>query len=146
MLAAAGAATAAAAAAAAARREQQQQQLDAQQQQQQQPSREEVIQWHNTLYESTNVLGAPGGGSSALRGWAMVAIAMFEASNAVEQRYTPYLQQQPTHQHQRRLCADLLALSPHRRLQAQRVATARVRTATVKQVVRARPCEAGGAP
>ena len=53
-------------------------------------SREEVIQWHNTLYESTNVLSAPGGGSSALRGWAMVALGMFEASNAVDQRYTPY--------------------------------------------------------
>lgn len=54
-------------------------------------SRQEVVQWHALLYESTNALGAPGGGSSALRGWAMMSLAMFEAANAIEQRYTPYL-------------------------------------------------------
>jgi hypothetical protein len=49
------------------------------------------VQWHALLYESTNALGAPGGGSSALRGWAMMSLAMFEAANAIAQRYTPYL-------------------------------------------------------
>ena len=53
-------------------------------------SRQEVVQWHALLYESTNALGAPGGGSSALRGWAIMSLAMFEASNAVTARFTPY--------------------------------------------------------
>eukprot|EP01052_Picozoa_sp_SAG31_P007670 SAG31_NODE_369_length_16731_cov_36.453283_7_plen_537_part_00 len=59
-------------------------------------SRQEIIQWHALLYESTNALGAPGGGSSALRGWAMMVLAMFDAANVIEQRYSSYLSKSAT--------------------------------------------------
>jgi hypothetical protein len=47
-------------------------------------TRYEIAAWHDKLYESTNALNAPGGGSSGLRGWAMMALAMFEASNTID--------------------------------------------------------------
>jgi hypothetical protein len=53
-------------------------------------TRYEIAAWHDKLYESTNAFGAPGGGSSALRGWAMMALAMFEASNTIDRLYAAY--------------------------------------------------------
>lgn len=53
-------------------------------------TRYEIAEWHDKLYESTNALNAPGGGSSALRGWAMMALAMFEASNTIDRTYAVY--------------------------------------------------------
>jgi PAP2 superfamily len=53
-------------------------------------TRQEIAGWHDKLYESTNAFHAPGGGSSALRGWAMMALAMFEASNTIDRTYTVY--------------------------------------------------------
>ena len=53
-------------------------------------TRYEIAEWHDKLYESTNSLNAPGGGSSGLRGWAMMALAMFEASNTIDRTYAPY--------------------------------------------------------
>src|SRR3954453_5249660 len=53
-------------------------------------TRHEIAAWHDKLYDSTNAFNAPGGGSSALRGWAMVALAMFEAANAIDGRYRAY--------------------------------------------------------
>ncbi len=35
-------------------------------------------------------MNAPGGGSSGLRGWAMMALAMFEASNSLDRTYNAY--------------------------------------------------------
>lgn len=42
-------------------------------------SRERVAEWHATLYNTINILGAPGGGASGLRAWAMLNLAMFGA-------------------------------------------------------------------
>lgn len=53
-------------------------------------TRQEIAEWHNTLYKSTNALNSPGGGSSGLRGWAMMALAMFEASNTIDRTYAAY--------------------------------------------------------
>jgi hypothetical protein len=53
-------------------------------------TRQEIAEWHAKLYESTNAFHAPGGGSSALRGWAMMALAMFEASNTIDRTYAVY--------------------------------------------------------
>jgi hypothetical protein len=53
-------------------------------------TRHEIAEWHDKLYESTNTFHAPGGGSSALRGWAMMALAMFEASNTIDRTYAAY--------------------------------------------------------
>jgi hypothetical protein len=53
-------------------------------------TRYEIAAWHDKLYESTNALNAPGGGSSGLRGWAMMALAMFEASNTIDRTYAFY--------------------------------------------------------
>jgi len=53
-------------------------------------TRYEIAEWHDKLYESTNALNSPGGGSSGLRGWAMMALAMFEASNTIDRTYSPY--------------------------------------------------------
>jgi hypothetical protein len=53
-------------------------------------TRYEIAEWHDKLYESTNALNSPGGGSSGLRGWAMMALAMFEASNTIDRIYAPY--------------------------------------------------------
>jgi hypothetical protein len=53
-------------------------------------TRYEIAAWHDKLYESTNAFGAPGGGSSALRGWAMMALSMFEASNTIDRIYAAY--------------------------------------------------------
>ena len=82
-------------------------------------SRQEVVQWHALLYESTNALGAPGGGSSALRGWAMLSLAMYESSNAVAPRYTPYIPAPSAAPH------DTGTLLPTAEEAAQRVAVAR---------------------
>ena len=53
-------------------------------------TRFDIAEWHDKLYESTNALNSPGGGSSGLRGWAMMALAMFEASNTIDRTYAPY--------------------------------------------------------
>lgn len=53
-------------------------------------TRYEIAAWHDKLYESTNAFNAPGGGSSGLRGWAMMALAMFEASNTIDRTYAAY--------------------------------------------------------
>lgn len=53
-------------------------------------TRYEIAAWHDKLYDSTNAFGAPGGGSSALRGWAMMALSMFEASNTIDRIYAAY--------------------------------------------------------
>src|SRR3974390_1721163 len=53
-------------------------------------TRNEIAEWHEKLYESTNALNSPGGGSSGLRGWAMMALAMFEASTAIDRTYSTY--------------------------------------------------------
>ena len=53
-------------------------------------TRQEIAEWHDKLYQSTNALNAPGGGSSGLRGWAMMALAMYEASNTIDRAYSAY--------------------------------------------------------
>lgn len=50
----------------------------------------EIAEWHDKLYESTNALSAPGGGSSGLRGWTMMVLGMFEASNSIDKKYSFY--------------------------------------------------------
>ena len=50
----------------------------------------EIAEWHDKLYESTNALSAPGGGSSGLRGWAMMTLGMFEAANSIDKKYSFY--------------------------------------------------------
>ncbi|ELR11729.1 uncharacterized protein ACA1_261490 [Acanthamoeba castellanii str. Neff] len=55
-------------------------------------TRERIVEWHDKIYSTTNVLGAPGGGASGLRAWAMVVTAMFDAANlADDSEYASYL-------------------------------------------------------
>jgi hypothetical protein len=55
-------------------------------------TRERIIEWHDKIYSTTNVLGAPGGGASGLRAWAMVVTAMYDAANLAEDsEYESYL-------------------------------------------------------
>jgi membrane-associated phospholipid phosphatase len=56
-------------------------------------TKREIAEWHDKIYYTCNILGAPGGGSSGLRAWTMMVLAMFDASNIIDQEYTNYLVQ-----------------------------------------------------
>lgn len=53
-------------------------------------NKERIVEWHDKLYESTNFMNAPGGGSSGLRGWSMMTLAMFDAVNIIENNFNSY--------------------------------------------------------